>query len=446
VRPSRAALVTVALATAGCGLLQDFGPPRERAQDASIDAPGLDAPGLDAPNPCAGRPDGATCDGTSEDPRRHLCLAGDCVPSLCGDGFLDEGFEECEPSISPACDPATCSFECTTPSDCPSRPPCELATCIEHRCGTVTPSEPTDLCTIEPAGAGHCVGGLCVPTSCGDGDVTGSEECDDPDPTLCVGCRFACHEDGDCSDGDACNGFERCMEVVDGSGGLVGKRCEGPWEFPACIRPDACHTVACVSTGSDTWACDEALIDLDGDGVAAGVDCMPGSDCDDRDPGRYPGALEICNGIDDDCDGARDEETVAVDWCLDLDGDGYGDPATRTSDCMRPSDAHVRDCSDCFDDPTDRLAARVHPGQTEFFTEPYLPRLATASFDYDCDGVATQRHTAIANCGVFAPVLCRASTGWTRTVPPCGTASYFADCEWELFCRRSTSLQTQACR
>jgi hypothetical protein len=44
-----------------------------------------------------------------------------------------------------------------------------------------------------------------------------------------------------------------------------------------------------------------ALCDADGDGVSAAS-----GDCDDADPERLPMALEVCNGVDDDCDGAVD--------------------------------------------------------------------------------------------------------------------------------------------
>ena len=45
----------------------------------------------------------------------------------------------------------------------------------------------------------------------------------------------------------------------------------------------------------------DGLADLDGDGVTKG-------DCDDLDLAVKPGASEVCNGKDDDCDGKVDEE------------------------------------------------------------------------------------------------------------------------------------------
>jgi hypothetical protein len=64
-----------------------------------------------------------------------------------------------------------------------------------------------------------------------------------------------------------------------------------------------------------------APFDFDGDGYAQD------SDCDDGNAAVHPGALELCNGIDDDCDfkvDAEDEDVDATTWYPDSDEDLYG--------------------------------------------------------------------------------------------------------------------------
>jgi hypothetical protein len=79
-----------------------------------------------------------------------------------------------------------------------------------------------------------------------------------------------------------------------------------------CPRGEVCSAGECVPSGTDA----------DADGFTAKVDC------DDHDPAAHPGAQEICNGEDDDCNGKVDEG-------FDADGDGYVSCALggRRADC-----------------------------------------------------------------------------------------------------------------
>jgi hypothetical protein len=99
------------------------------------------------------------------------------------------------------------------------------------------------------------------------------------------------------------------------------------------------------------------------------------TDCDDSDAAVFPGAEELCNGVDDDCDGEADEGLPGdvATWYTDADGDGYGDPATGVDACEQPSGT-VADNTDCDDtDP------RAYPGG---------PEVAYDGVDGDCDGAS----------------------------------------------------------
>jgi PKD repeat protein len=94
------------------------------------------------------------------------------------------------------------------------------------------------------------------------------------------------------------------------------------------------------------------VVDADGDGYDNRVDC------DDHNPAVHPGAVEVCNGIDDNCDGQIDEG-VLLTFYRDSDGDGYGDPSVSVQACTAPA-GYVANNTDCDDtDPA------VNPGMNE---------------------------------------------------------------------------------
>ncbi|WP_375768932.1 MopE-related protein [Archangium gephyra] len=81
-------------------------------------------------------------------------------------------------------------------------------------------------------------------------------------------------------------------------------------------------------------------------------------DCDDFDPAINPGAEEVCDGLDNNCNGAVDEAAGST-WYRDADGDTYGNAAVSTLACVQPS-GYVSNSSDCDDSK-----ASVKPGATE---------------------------------------------------------------------------------
>ena len=93
-------------------------------------------------------------------------------------------------------------------------------------------------------------------------------------------------------------------------------------------------------------------------------------DCDDKEPLAWTGAAEVCDEVDNDCDGDTDEG-VTSEWTLDRDNDGYGDDATAVSACSAPTAAYVSTSGDCDDRDSD-----YNPGAAE----------GCDGNDYDCDG------------------------------------------------------------
>jgi len=109
--------------------------------------------------------------------------------------------------------------------------------------------------------------------------------------------------------------------------------------------------------------------DLDGDGHESLAD--GGGDCDDLDPEVHPDAQEVCNNIDDNCDGSVDEDLGEI-WYEDADGDGFGDAATGLESCLEIV-GRIVDGGDCDD-----LDALTNPAVDE----------VCDGVDNNCDGVA----------------------------------------------------------
>ncbi|MCB9693671.1 MAG: putative metal-binding motif-containing protein [Alphaproteobacteria bacterium] len=109
-------------------------------------------------------------------------------------------------------------------------------------------------------------------------------------------------------------------------------------------------------TGSSVSTCDGAPL-----GYAA-----IGGDCDETGPDadlRFPGNPEVCDGVDNDCANGVDDGIAFAEYGLDLDGDGFGDPAMTQTTCSGAPAGYVGDLTDCDDTGPD--AASRFPGNPE---------------------------------------------------------------------------------
>ena len=228
--------------------------------------------------------------------------------------------------------------------------------------------DPENWCeAMDPYGLGDLGSpGAANPVCCPDLDADGFGEwacggdCDDGDPAQFPGAEESCNgEDDDCDGLVDEEGALGCtIYFRDDDGDSFGQSADSTCLCAAIVPYDAVVDGDCNDADSSVFPgaaeicdgqdsdCDgvlpESEADADGDGYAP---C--GGDCDDSDAGAYPTALEICDQVDNDCDGGVDEG-------FDLDGDGY---------------------TTCAGDCNDTLPI-VHPGAQE----------ACDALDNDCDG------------------------------------------------------------
>lgn len=123
----------------------------------------------------------------------------------------------------------------------------------------------------------------------------------------------------------------------------------------------------CDDNNPEVYISGTLYVDADGDQYSSGSVIMCyglvppgystvslGVDCNDSNASVNPSKEEICNGIDDDCDGLTDtddpsfEPTSQTTFYADNDHDGFGNPAASTIACVAPV-GYVSDATDCDD-------------------------------------------------------------------------------------------------
>ncbi|MFY2556832.1 MopE-related protein [Corallococcus terminator] len=169
--------------------------------------------------------------------------------------------------------------------------------------------------------------------------------------------------------------------------------------------------------------------DTDGDGFGIATDTVRNcrqpagyvsvsGDCNDGSASIKPGAAEVCDGADNDCDTLTDEGMTST-WYRDADGDGYGVASTPTQACSAPA-GYVANATDCNDG-----SAAIRPGATEVCDG--LDNNCSGAAD---EGLATQTWYRDADGDGYgsasnSTVSCRQQTGYVANASDChdGNAS-----------------------
>ncbi len=206
----------------------------------------------------------------------------------------------------------------------------------------------------------------------------------------------------DTAGADADGGDGGSIEDADGDGFSEAQGdCD---DENADINPDAtemcdgadndCDGVTDEQDAADvtTW-----YFDGDGDGYgdddATAVGCdgfqnhvAQGGDCNDDVASAYPGATEICDGYDNDCNGEVDDGDIpsAPTWYYDGDGDDFGNPDISEVGCS-PSTDYVDNGEDCDDSN-----AAINPDAADGTGD---------GIDDNCDGTPDDE----ASCNAYRP-------------------------------------------
>jgi hypothetical protein len=366
-------------ASEACTIINDFGicPGLTQCLSGKVSCSG--------PTPEAERCDGLDndCDGVVDEEGAEGCLVGYAD----GDGDGYGGM-----ALSCTCEPAPGSvandLDCDDLSSVVFPGASESCDGVDNDCdGTAD-----ELCDVD--GDGYC---HVLPMAWGPGYPCLYQEvdCNDGDGSTYPGAAEACDGldnscDGIPDEGCDADGDGFCGKPASAWGpGLVCQAADLDCnDADAAIHPGASD--GCNAQDDDCNGLVDDGCDLDGDGVCPGqspenlagcahlsgpaamlcaanfqqTHCPNGfGDCNDLDPTVHPGALELCDNLDNDCDGLADDG-------LDGDGDGFCAGPDLGPGCLA-CPLGFGDCAD--DDET------VHPAALD------LPDLA--ALDTNCDGI-----------------------------------------------------------
>jgi hypothetical protein len=376
-----------------------------------------------------------------EDPNDYNCDGATGFADGDGDGFAackecDDTNAEVNPDASEVCDGA--DNDCDTLVD----------DADDSLDGSTTSSFYADADTDGFGDPGAVLQACSAPT----GSVTDSSDCDDGDAGVNTSAQEICDgADNDCdgltdTDDDSVDLSTTATYYADVDGDGYGDpdfstlSCELPTGYSAdatdcddgsaAVNPGASEICDskdnnCDGLTDDSSATDAKTYYADADGDSYGdpsstaKSCSRPSgyignkkDCDDTDSAVNPDESEVCNGVDDDCDGDIDGDAIdAVTYYDDADGDGYGDESASTTSCTAPSGT-VTDATDCED-----ADASISPGATE----------TCDGIDDDCSGAIDDGGACPCNVEYYdgdTYLYCTSGLAWTDAEASCASFGY----------------------
>ena len=270
----------------------------------------------------------------------------------------------------------------------------------------------------------------------------GLSECDAPIPSdeLCDGVDQDC--DGATDEGDPEGGGECQVDGLEGICGAGTLHCDGG--SLACVSDGVGAEEECNGQDDDcdgevdekgATGCTTYYLDKDEDqyGVASAQQCLcapidfytaiEAGDCDDLEAAANPGADEVCDGVDNDCDGLIDPPGIpgTEKYYTDDDDDGYSDGLVSAFLCAATETHSTQLTGDCDDGDPD-----IHPAAPE----------GCDGEDNDCDGVVDGTGSAVTcttNCG-FGVKACVGGELLPCDAPPESLCTDYADCSEYLTC------------